>query len=289
MEIWFVPSFTEASGTLFTFYAPGNPRRFALQQSISDLLLRSDFRAGLFQTRTTRLYVDQIFHQGKPLFVTITSSGEQASIYIDGVLSRATPKFPLSSRDFDGELVVSTYPTSDDGWSGLLRGLAFYNHELSPAEVVGHFKTWTEKGRPDVSEEEDAVGLFLFSEHAGNVVHNQVPSGADLYIPERYQVVDQVFLAPFWEDFDTNWGYWQDVLVNIVGFVPFGFLFCAYFSLAGRIKRPVLVTILLGFAVSLTIESLQWFLPTRDSDSTDVITNTLGTCYGVWLYRLKLW
>ncbi|MGB9486519.1 MAG: VanZ family protein, partial [Terriglobia bacterium] len=85
------------------------------------------------------------------------------------------------------------------------------------------------------------------------------------------------------------WSYWEYVLVNIAGFIPFGFLFCAYFSLAGRIKRPALVTILLGFTVSLTIESLQAFLPTRDSGTTDVITNTLGTCFGVWLYRLNLW
>jgi glycopeptide antibiotics resistance protein len=79
------------------------------------------------------------------------------------------------------------------------------------------------------------------------------------------------------------------VLINIVGFIPFGFLFCAYLSLAGRIKRPALVTILLGFTLSLTIESLQAFLPTRDSSTADVINNTLGTCFGVWLYRLNLW
>jgi len=79
------------------------------------------------------------------------------------------------------------------------------------------------------------------------------------------------------------------VLINIAGFVPFGFLVCAYFSLARRIRTPALVTILLGFTVSFTIESLQAFLPTRDSGTTDLITNTLGTCIGVWLYRLSFW
>jgi glycopeptide antibiotics resistance protein len=110
-----------------------------------------------------------------------------------------------------------------------------------------------------------------------------------LYIPDRYLVLDQVLLCPFWEEFHPTWSYWKDVLVNIAGFVPFGFLFCAYFSLARRMKRLALVTILLGFTLSLTIESLQAFLPTRDSGTTDVITNTLGACFRVWLYRLNLW
>jgi hypothetical protein len=173
--------------------------------------------------------------------------------------------------------------------TGILRGLAFYDHDLSPAQVVHHYETWTQKGRPEVSEDERVIALYLFDERTGSVLHNQVRSGPNLYIPNRFQVVDQVFLEPFWKEFSTGWGYWKNVLINVAGFVPFGFVFCAYFSLARRLKRPVLVTILLGFAVSFTIETLQSFLPTRDSGTTDLITNTLGTCLGAWLYRSRVW
>jgi VanZ family protein len=290
LEIWFEPALTAASGTLFAFYAPGKPRQFSLRQSISDLALQSDTRDGRYRPPITRLfYVDDIFRRGKPLFVTVTAKGGQTSIYIDGAQARTAPNFPLSSQDFDGELVIANLPRLGNSWSGLLRGLAFYHQEISPAQVLHHYETWMEKGRPDVSENERAVALYLFDERAGRVIHNQVPSGADLYIPDRYLVLDQALLRPFWEEFRPTWDYWEDVLVNIAGFVPFGFLLCAYFSLAGRIKRPALVTILLGFTLSLTIESLQAFLPTRDSGTTDVITNTLGTCFGVWLYRLNSW
>ena len=289
LEIWLVPDFTAGGGAFFSFYAPENPRQFSLRQSISDLLMESDLRVGRYRTSTTKLYTGDIFRRGKALFVTLTSKGGQASIYIEGVLAAATPKFPLSSRDFNGDLVVGTLPRVDDSWSGVLRGLAIYDQELSPAQVLHHYETWVEKGKPDISENEHAVALYLFDERSGRVIHNQVPSGIDLYIPDRYLVLDQVLFLPFWEEFHPNWSYWKDVLINIAGFVPFGFLFCAYFSLAGRIKRPALVTILLGLNVSFTIEFLQSFLPTRDSGTTDLFTNTLGTCLGVWFYRWNFW
>ena len=289
LEIWFEPDRSEASGPLFAFYSSENHRQFSLSQSIADLALQSDMREGRYRTLTTRRYVDDIFRRGKPLFVTVISKGGDVSVYVDGTLARTARKFPLFRRDFDGELVIGALPRIDSSWSGLVRGLAFYEQAISPAQVLHHYQTWVEKGRPDVSENERVVALYLFNEHAGRVVHNHVPSGPDLYIPPRYLVFDQAFLLPFWEEFDPRWTYWHDALVNIVGFVPFGFLFCAYFALAGRFKRPALVTIFLGFTLSLTIESLQAFLPTRDSSTIDVITNTLGACLGVWLYCSSLW
>ena len=73
--------------------------------------------------------------------------------------------------------------------------------------------------------------------------------------------------------------YWTDVLVNISGFVPVGFFLLNYLSLIQQSKRPAATVLLLGFFLSLTIEILQWFLPTRDSDMTDLICNTFWHSY----------
>jgi VanZ family protein len=74
----------------------------------------------------------------------------------------------------------------------------------------------------------------------------------------------------------------SDVAVNVLGFVPFGGLLVIYLknSRAWSNRKAIILAILLGFVVSLVIEVLQVFLPTRDSSLLDLINNTLGTGIG---------
>ena len=100
-------------------------------------------------------------------------------------------------------------------------------------------------------------------------------------------MLNKWFLEPFWKEFRSGWSYWKDVGVNVVGFIPLGFFFCSYFSLVrGESKHPALATIALGFVKSVLRSKFcrHFFCPTRDSGTTDLITNTLGTALGVILY-----
>jgi glycopeptide antibiotics resistance protein len=90
--------------------------------------------------------------------------------------------------------------------------------------------------------------------------------------------------------------YWSAVVKNIIGFMPLGLSFQLLFSARG-VRRPALLTLALGASVSVSIEVLQWLLPTRDSGMTDIFTNTLGTWCGIllqsytprWLIRDGFW
>jgi hypothetical protein len=285
IEVWAQPALLHDSNTLLAFHTARNPIQLALLQSDTDLKVQHNLAPGPHGRRTEAFYIDNAFRSLRPLFITVSSGAEGTAVYIDGVLVRAAPSFRITANDCTGRLVVATSPVGNDDWTGQLRGLAIYRGELTPAQVARHYETWTGKGRPDLTGEERCVALYLFQEHGGNRVHSQVGSGPDLLIPERYQIVDQAFLAPFWKEFDLSWGYWKNAVKNVVGFVPLGFFFCAYFSLKPSVRRPALVTTILGVLVSITIEVLQAYLPTRDSGTTDIITNTFGTWVGVMLYR----
>jgi glycopeptide antibiotics resistance protein len=85
-----------------------------------------------------------------------------------------------------------------------------------------------------------------------------------------------------------SWKYLSDVLLNIAGFVPVGFLLCAYLALTRPRANAILYSVLAGGVLSFAIEVMQAYIPRRISGVTDIITNTLGAALGAWLARPHL-
>jgi VanZ family protein len=279
LEIWVKPARTWGTGTFLAFFDPLSRREFSLQQDYIDLGLQRS----VGDEAQTNLRVEEVFRR-KQLLITVTADGQNTAIYIDGDFVIRSSQFRLSIHDFSGRLILATAPLQSNSWSGEVQGLAIYSSELTADQVARHYAQWTQKGRPNVSDNDRALALYLFNENTGKIIHNQVRSGIDLYIPDRYQVVHQTLLENPWTEFQTQKTYLNNALINIAGFVPLGLCFCAYFVSVRQIKHGILATIALGAIVSLTIELLQAYLPTRDSGVTDLITNTVGTGVGVALY-----
>jgi len=251
---------------------------FSMLQIHGDLVLRTEARNG----EPHWIPVDNVLHPHRAVFITITSGLQGASIYVDGALVRSTQAHLCW---FSGRLVVGDSAVSHDTFRGRVLGLAIYGDELTAAQVRGHFESWTTKGTPDSLANEQRVAIYLFDERRGDVVHSKVGPDRDLIIPEKYALLRQIRLQPLWTEFRDRWSYWKDLAINVAGFVPLGVCFCAYFSLARQMPRAAMATVVLGALVSFTIEFLQSYLPTRDSGTTDLITNTFGTFVGVVLYQ----
>jgi len=85
--------------------------------------------------------------------------------------------------------------------------------------------------------------------------------------------------------------YWTgfDVTANVAGYAPLGFLLALVFArpeAAGRAPAnwlPILAASLTGALVSLTMEALQTFLPSRVPSNVDLALNTAGTLAGALL------
>jgi hypothetical protein len=299
LEIWLQPAATFDSNDIIAFSTRQNPVQFAVAQSGDDLFVRHALPDAQHHVGSAHIALDHVFRKDSKLLITITSGQQGTAVYLNGALVKSSPQLALTSDDFTGELVIANSPVQNNTWGGQLWGLEIFDRELTAAQVLQHYDAWMRDQGVGLVGEQSTRALYLFNEHAGEIVHNQVTSEPDLYIPQHYFVLHQKFLEPPWEEFEPNWTYGENVILNIVAFIPLGFFACAYFTSVGRISRPVLFTIILGGAVSLTIEILQAYLPTRNSGMTDIITNTSGTALGTelyiwlakqtWLDRLGIW
>jgi hypothetical protein len=198
VEVWLQPRRIWDSCTFLAFYTPGNPHQFSLGQFNGGFELRAETRNDPYAAKTAIVYVKNTFLKSGPVFLTITSGIHGTAVYADGVLARAAPQVRLSTKDLTGRLVVGDSPGQTDSWSGQLLGIAIYGRELMPTQVLRHYQTWTQRGRPEISDEEGNLALYLLGERTGSIVHDYAGSGVNLYIPEKYVVLDQIFLEPFW-------------------------------------------------------------------------------------------
>jgi hypothetical protein len=279
LEISLEPRRIDSGGMILAFYWPTTRVvPFALRQWRRGLVVEylSDDPAA----KKTEIYIGDVFSNLKPVFLTISSGENGTAIYADGTLLKRVSNPTFSNRHLTAQLVVGNAATTSFTWSGEISGLAIYNRELTGSQVSQHFADWEQSKQLYVAKSDRVIASYLFDERDGVIVHNKVGLAGDLLIPDRFFVLHQQFLERPWNEYHPGWGYWRNIGINVVGFIPLGFFFCAYFREIRKIDRAPWLTVVLGFAVSLTIEVLQSFLPTRDSGVTDLLTNTLGTALG---------
>lgn len=78
--------------------------------------------------------------------------------------------------------------------------------------------------------------------------------------------------------------YFSDVAINILGFIPLGYLLMSYFLSNDRIQKKISVvclTIATCTGISLLIELSQYYIPGRSSSLLDLLFNGLGAFGGV--------
>jgi VanZ family protein len=76
--------------------------------------------------------------------------------------------------------------------------------------------------------------------------------------------------------------YWTgfDVAVNVLGYMPLGFLWALSALRSGRSRYAIVLAVLVAGVLSLAMESVQSFLPNRVPSNVDLALNVVGACLG---------
>ncbi len=227
---------------------------------------------------------ESIFEQNKSRLIQIVSAKSKTVIYVNGILSGDSIfEGIIPETGLRGRLILGNSATASNPWPGEIFGIAFYQRGLSPEEIALRFSQWNLSGRTELPQATRAAHLFQFNEGSGRVAHDCKATGFDLQIPKLFHIIKKQVLVGPWDDFSWSYSYFSDIAINLFGFMPLGFFMCLFLSEVVAIfswKKKLLLTIFICFILSISIELIQVYIPTRDSQLSDLICNTLGGAVG---------
>jgi len=238
--------------------------------------------------RTKRIAVNTASPSPTARFVTITTGKEGTQVYLNGQRVRTkknlTLKIPNGRK---ARLMIGNSTNGRNSWQGDVYGLAFYGHTLTAQDAARHFNRWFQDQNFSFAKKDKPFVLYFFDEKEGLRALDHSGGNHHLEIPSKMQILEREILSPTWSLFKLNRSFIKDFVLNLVGFIPFGFILSAtLFKFGGTFeKNNVLITVVLCFTLSLIIEILQAWIPSRSSHMLDLILNTLGAFMGTIIYR----
>ena len=104
-------------------------------------------------------------------------------------------------------------------------------------------------------------------------------------VPFDFSVLNEISWYKLVVEFYKPSANSNDLLLNILLFIPFGFGLAGFAYLKNNCVKEGLIFMGIVFMLSMTIECLQVFLPERSTSFLDVVTNVLGGFLGFFLFK----
>ena len=284
---------TAGSPCILTLFDGKMPELFTIRQWRSHLVVWSrpddpaDRKKGMtFQEIGYR----DALPKGQDVFLVIASDRSGTAIYVNGGPAKAYPRRSLlaAAPASDARLILGNSPSGEGYWTGDITGLAVYNRALPPEEATRDYEAWLRNDSFAIRQQAGLVALYPFYERQGETIRNAANPDEALTMPDMFRPLQRRTLEPPSPDLRLNQSFFQDVAVNILGFIPAGFFFAALLLKAFPKRRLAvcLAAVLIGTGLSVLIELAQGWLPTRDSSLIDVACNTAGTILGAAGFKI---
>lgn len=235
--------------------------------------------------------VGDVFATGQTVHLVISFGPNGTTIFVDG-----HPKQSFSDASFDtsttqlGRLLLGNSLTGRSFWKGDILALALYNRPLTPFEIAQDSSVLS---LPDRKESDDGlIARYRFERTQGNLIPNTLSTKFGIVIPTYFVPQRQTVLAPPRGYPLLTFSSIKDLFLNVIGFMPFGILAMMSLSSSTAIspRKQSTLAVSAGFLLSLFIELIQVFIPTRNSTLSDLATNTLGSALGaIVFFILSTW
>lgn len=290
VELWVQAGVKPATDVfhILTIHDGRQPSPFVLCQWQREIILRAATGDSPLARSIHEVGVDGALAERTARFITVTGSGAGTDFYLDGVLAGHFPQFVFDAAVLDGRLILGNSASGKHSWVGQFFGLAMYHRALDAAEVGQHHALWTQGLARQLVEDPGLRSLYLFDEGCGRWVEDYSTNRHRVMIPGLYRPLQTEFFIPPGRDVSYAGLNYRDIVNNLLGFVPFGFCFFLYRRRPGAPWfTEALFVVVAGAAISLTIETIQVWLPNRVSSLTDLLGNTAGTLLGV-LFALMI-
>lgn len=217
---------------------------------------------------------------GRLTFLTYTADAQGAALYLNGQLARrwsGIRLLPPGETLIGKRLFVGNSQRVTDPWGGDVLGLGLHGVALSALEIRQRYEQWTQPGGAAPAKSDGLLALYDLRSGPGPVLPNLAGPGPQLVLPARLREAKPLLARASW----LGQGK-LDMVLNFVGFVPYGLCLTVWLRRRGR--WPWLAAAggaaSIGAAVSLAIELGQGWVPTRDSSWSDLICNTAGALTG---------
>lgn len=243
--------------------------------------------------RTGRLTVRSPLAVPDVQMVTLTVSPEGSRVYCNGRLMEEKKQLRLTiPLAADLRLLLGNSISGRNPWEGEIYGVAIHARALSGNEAADRFREFNED--PDFFRKQPSRLLlsYAFDEKRGAMAANLPDAMHPLHIPSGMAVLKPRFFfqishyRPFTPEDLTG----RDAMLNFFGFIPLGVLLAATLAkrTGGVARYSLVISLAIGFLLSLGIETIQAWMPERSSDLRDLILNSAGTLVGAVIIRIGL-
>ena len=226
------------------------------------------------------------FNSTDKVLLTLTTKEKVAELYLNGELIKKIERSLLSKKTNTVEtLILGNSMRADQPWKGKILGLAVHDSYFTGARVRKGYEAWIKGNTSDaLGFDGDRTLAFAFTERSGSVAAS-TDNRFRCIMPENAIPLTKVLLQSNWDSYRT---FNQDIILNVLIFIPLGFLLTLLLGHILRIRfiPTILISLVYGIATSLTIELIQTVEPTRVSSALDLVNNTLGLVVGIGLAYL---